>query len=269
MKCKSPVNPLVVIPTYNERENITLLIPAVLDADDGLHVLVVDDGSPDNTAGAVLDLKKKYTGRVFLYSRSGKQGLGSAYVDGFRWGLANGYDFLIEMDGDGSHHPGYLGRMLQLAEEADFIIGSRYVPDGGTLNWGTGRRILSKFGSLYARLILGVHIADFTGGFNGWAAEVLRKIRLDALRSNGYSFQIELKYRAHKLGFRHAEFPIIFDDRRVGRSKMSAFIALEALWRVWGFRFFGKAIHSDRNTSSRPDRALPESTDIRTCGPDH
>ena len=156
MQYKSPARPLVVIPTYNERENISRLIPAVLSVNDGLHVLVVDDGSPDDTAGAVLELKEKeYAGRVFLNSRPGKQGLGKAYVDGFNWGLANGYDFLIEMDGDWSHHPDYLSKMLQLAEEADFVIGSRYISSGGTLNWGTGRRMLSKFGSLYSRLILG------------------------------------------------------------------------------------------------------------------
>ncbi len=249
MPDKIPVKPLVVIPTYNERDNVSRLIPAVLDMDADLQVLVVDDGSPDNTAVAVLDLKKKYSGRVFLESRSGKRGLGRACVDGFRWGLANGYDFLIEMDGDWSHHPKYLGKMLRLAKENDFIIGSRYVPDGGTLNWGAGRKILSKFGSLYSRLILGVRIADFTGGFNGWSAEVLRKIRLDTVRSNGYSFQIELKYRAHKLGFRHVEFPIIFDERRAGKSKMSVFIALEALWRVWGLRFFCNIIQEGRKPS--------------------
>ena len=156
MQHESPIRPLVVIPTYNERENISRLIPAVLDADAGLHVLVVDDGSPDDTAGAVLELKEKeYAGRVFLKSRPGKQGLGRAYMDGFNWGLSKGYDFLIEMDGDWSHNPRYLGRMLALAGEADFVVGSRYIPNGGTLNWGVGRRVLSRFGSLYSRSILG------------------------------------------------------------------------------------------------------------------
>ncbi len=240
MRNGNPIKPLVVIPTYNERENVSRLIPEVLSVDPALHVLVMDDGSPDNTAGAVMALKTKdNAGRVFLNAGSEKLGLGRAYVNGFNWGLANGYDFLIEMDGDWSHHPRYLRKMLQLAEEADFVIGSRYIRGGGIQNWGAVRRILSKLGSLYSRLILGVCIADFTGGFNGWSAEVLRKINLSELRSDGYSFQIELKYRAHKLGFRHVEFPILFDERRAGKSKMSGFIVLEASWRVWRFRLFG------------------------------
>jgi dolichol-phosphate mannosyltransferase len=228
----------VIIPTYNERDNLGRLIPAILDTDSRLHILVVDDGSPDNTAGAVLELKGGgYGSRLFLESRRGKLGLGSAYIRGFKWGLAQGYDFLIEMDGDWSHRPQYLAMMLQLARDADFVIGSRYVPGGGTLNWGLGRRLLSQFGNLYARRILNPKIADFTGGFNGWASEVLRKINLDAVRSDGYSFQIELKYRAYQQGYRSVEFPILFDERRAGKSKMSVFIALEACWRVWEFRF--------------------------------
>jgi dolichol-phosphate mannosyltransferase len=153
-----------------------------------------------------------------------------------------------------------------LAKEADFVIGSRYVPDGGTLNWGVGRRILSKFGSLYSRLILGVRIADFTGGFNGWSAEVLREIGLDSIKSNGYSFQIELKYRAHKLGFKYVEFPIVFDERRAGKSKMSGGIALEALWRVWTLRFSGKKISVTDPSPSRSAEPQPKSTDVRTAG---
>jgi dolichol-phosphate mannosyltransferase len=267
MRCQYPGRPLVVIPTYNERENISRLIPAILGEDAGLHVLVVDDGSPDGTAGAVQQLQRKeYAERVFLNTRPSKYGLGKAYVDGFKWGLANGYDFLIEMDGDWSHHPRYLGKMLQSAKEADFVIGSRYVPRGGILNWGTGRRVLSRSGSLYSRLILGVPIADFTGGFNGWSAEVLRKIKLDTLRSNGYSFQIELKYRAHKLGFSHAEFPIIFEERRAGKSKMSGAIALEALWRVWRLRFFGTGSLKKAGQPSRPVETRGEPNDVRTTG---
>ena len=266
MQYKSPIRPLVVIPTFNERENISRLIPAVLSENLTLHVLVVDDGSPDNTAGAVLELKKKYSDRVFLNSRSMKLGLGRAYVDGFSWGLAHGYDFLIEMDGDWSHSPRYLGEMLQLANKADFVIGSRYVPGGGTLNWGVGRRMLSKFGSLYSRLILGVRIADFTGGYNGWSAEVLRRINLSTLRSNGYSFQIELKYRAYELGFKLVEFPIIFDERRAGKSKMSGSIALEALWRVWGLRLLRKRVLREMNSPSRSVETQADSTDVRSAG---
>ncbi len=240
MPDRSPRRPLAVIPTYNERDNIVRLIPAVLGADPRLSVLVVDDGSPDGTAGAVLRcVEQDPSGRVFLLNRGKKTGLGRAYVDGFAWGLGRGHDFIIEMDGDWSHDPRYLGRMLDLAGEADVVIGSRYVPGGGTAHWGLPRRLLSRFGSLYSRCVLGVGIRDFTGGFNGWSAQALRAMDLDSLRSTGYSFQIELKYRAHRLGFAHAEFPIVFHERRAGRSKMSVAIALEALWRVWALRFSG------------------------------
>jgi dolichol-phosphate mannosyltransferase len=237
MMSSFPAKPLIIVPTYNERDNVRQLIPAILGADDHLHVLVVDDGSPDDTAGAVLQLREKgCTGRLFLISRPRKLGLGNAYVHGFKWGLANGYTFLIQMDADWSHPPESLPAMLQLSGKSDFVIGSRYVPGGGTLHWGAGRRILSRFGSFYSRAILGAGFSDFTGGFNGWSADVLRRVGLDTLRSNGYSFQIELKFRAHQLGFRHIEFPIIFDERRAGRSKMSTRIALEAFWRIWQLR---------------------------------
>jgi len=247
----NPTRPLVVIPTYNERDNIAQLIPKILDTDSRLHILIVDDASPDNTAGAVLKLKENgLTSRLFLQSRPGKMGLGKAYVHGLKWGLAKGYNFLIQMDGDWSHHPRYLERMLQLAREADFVIGSRYVSGGGTLHWGAQRRLLSRFASLYSRIILGVDIADFTGGFNGWSGAVLREISLDTLRSDGYSFQIELKYRAHKLGYKHIEFPIIFDERRAGKSKMSTSIALEACWRVWELRLIKKM--ATRRAAAQP-----------------
>jgi dolichol-phosphate mannosyltransferase len=232
-----PARPLVVIPTYNERENVAQLIPAILGVNSRLHILIVDDGSPDDTAGAVSELKDKdYPSRLFLQCRSGKLGLGSAYVHGLKWGLAKGYTFLIQMDADWSHHPRHLERMLELAQESDYVVGSRYVPEGGTLNWGAGRKLLSRFASFYSRLILGVNFADFTGGFNGWSSSVLRRINLDSLKSDGYSFQIEMKYRAHRLGYRHVEFPILFNERRAGKSKMSAAIALEACWRVWQLR---------------------------------
>jgi dolichol-phosphate mannosyltransferase len=241
--------PLVVIPTYNESENIGSLVTTVLASDVRLQVLVVDDNSPDNTADEVLRVgQNNATPRVFLELRPRKLGLGSAYVHGLNWGLARGYDFLIQMDADGSHDPVYLATMLRLAEEYDFVVGSRYIPGGSTLNWGLGRRFLSRFGSFYARAVLGVDIADLTGGFNGWSAGVLRKIRLENARSDGYSFQIEMKYRAHKFGFKHVEFPIRFVDRRVGQSKMSASIAFEACWRVWEFRF------SQGRTGSLPSR---------------
>jgi dolichol-phosphate mannosyltransferase len=238
------LRPLVVIPTYNERDNLRQLIPAVLGMEGNFAILVVDDGSPDGTADAVLELKEdRFHRQLFLESRPRKLGLGSAYVHGLKWGLAAGYDFLIQMDADWSHHPRYLETMLRLAQGADFVVGSRYVRGGGISHWGIGRRLLSRFGSLYSRLILRAGFSDFTGGFNGWSGEVLRRVGLDTIRSDGYSFQIEMKYRAHQLGYRHAEFPIMFDQRHAGKSKMSAAIALEAFWRVWELRLKGtKAI---------------------------
>lgn len=232
-----PLRPLVIIPTYNERGNISELIPAILRIDDRLHVLIVDDNSPDDTAGAVLFLKQKdCPDRIYLYSRPGKLGLGSAYVYGFKWGLEQGHDFLIQMDGDWSHNPADLKEMLRLAGNFDFVIASRYVKGGGTLNWGLGRKFLSRFASIYARIILGSDFADFTGGFNGWSGKLLQAIDMDSLRSDGYSFQVELKYLADRLGYQHIEFPITFTERREGKSKMSFSIALEACWRVWKFR---------------------------------
>ena len=191
-----PARPLVVIPTFNERENVAQLIPAILAVDSRLQILIVDDGSPDGTSGAVSKLKDNdYLSRLFLPCRSGKLGLGSAYVHGLKWGLAKGYTFLIQMDADWSHHPGHLDRMLVLARESDYVVGSRYVPEGGTLNGGAGRKLLSRFASFYSRRILGVNFADFTGGFNGWSSSVLRGINRDSLKSDGYSFQDESKSR--------------------------------------------------------------------------
>jgi dolichol-phosphate mannosyltransferase len=231
------MRPLVIIPTYNELGNVVQLIPTILDSDDRLHVLVLDDASPDDTATAVLKLRVSgRASRLFLQSRPRKLGLGSAYVSGFKWGLAEGYDFIIQMDGDWSHHPKYLTTMLKLAGQSDFVTGSRYLAGGGTCNWGMSRRLLSRFASAYSRLILRADFSDFTGGFNGWSAYVLRETCLDPLRSEGYAFQIELKFRAHRLGFKHVEFPIVFSERRAGRSKMSVSIAMEAGWRVWQFR---------------------------------
>lgn len=227
----------MIIPTYNERDNVGSLIPAILSSDPRIHVLIVDDASPDDTAGVVRALQSSgNNGRLFMECRSGKLGLGSAYIHGMQWGLANGYDFLIQMDADWSHSPDYLKTMLRLGEEYDFVLASRYVPGGGTTNWGFGRRMLSRFSSYYSRLILGVNLADFTGGFNGWSRSTLKDIGLNELESDGYSFQIELKHRAHRLGYKHIEFPIVFHERRRGKSKMSLSIALEACWRVWHFR---------------------------------
>jgi len=258
-----PQRPLVIIPTYNERENISKIIPAILSADARLHVLVVDDASPDRTAENVLKLKESAGGsRLHLQSRPGKLGLGSAYVFGFKWGLARGYDFLIQMDADWSHDPGDLPKMLQLADKTDFVVGSRYVRGGGTQNWGAGRKLLSKSAGVYSRLILRSDFADFTGGFNGWSGKVLQGIGVDALQSDGYSFQIELKYRADRLGYAHIEFPILFTERRAGKSKMSLSIAFEACWRVWKFKADG------RKYARRPQtESAGEVGPVRRMGP--
>ncbi len=257
MEMPYPLRPLVIIPTYNERDNISHIIPAILSVDDRLHILIVDDASPDGTAEEVLKLKEGNCGsRLFLESRPGKLGLGSAYVLGFKWGLAKGYDFLIQMDADFSHNPADLARMLALSGETDFIVGSRYVRGGGTENWGTGRKLISKSAGVYARLILRSNFADFTGGFNGWTASVLQDIDLDAFRSDGYSFQLELKYRADRLGFNHIEFPILFTERRAGKSKMSMAIAIEACWRVWKFRLDWR--RGARRAAHKPEPATHE-----------
>ena len=228
---------LIVVPTYNELENITPLTEAILQATPSyVEILIVDDGSPDGTGDCADALSQKNT-RIHVLHRPKKMGLGTAYVNGFQWGLKNGFEAFIEMDADFSHHPRYLKQMLALLETHDVVIGSRYVPGGGTLNWGLGRRLLSRGGSFYSRFILGASIRDFTGGFNGWRRSVLEVIHLESLRSDGYSFQIELKYRAFLRRFSIVEFPIIFEDRKVGKSKMSRRIVFEALVRVWGFRF--------------------------------
>jgi dolichol-phosphate mannosyltransferase len=229
---------LVCIPTYNEIENVRAIVTDVIKVTpESLHVLVIDDNSPDGTGKEADQLCKEFGSRVHVLHRPGKQGLGTAYVNGFRWALAQGYDQIIEMDADFSHHPKYLKDMLATLEMSDVAVGSRYVPGGGTVNWGIGRKILSRGGSLYARTLLSAPIRDFTGGFNGWKRKVLENVSIDTLKSDGYSFQIELKYRAFKKGFSVREFPIIFEDRKVGNSKMNKKIVFEALARVWGFRF--------------------------------
>ncbi len=227
---------LVVVPTYNEIENLQLLVESILSmTPPHLEILVVDDGSPDGTGELADSLVRDQT-RCHVLHRKKKLGLGTAYVEGFNWGMDQGFEALIEMDADFSHHPRYLISMLQNLEQNDVVIGSRYVSGGGTLNWGLGRKLLSRGGSLYARTILKAPISDFTGGFNGWKRQVLQGIDLGTLRSDGYSFQIELKYRAYQQGYQIVEFPIIFEDRKVGKSKMSRRIILEALVRVWSFR---------------------------------
>ena len=226
---------LVIIPTYNERENIGALIPHVRRVAPDVEILVVDDNSPDGTQEVVRQLQA-HDKSVHLLGRAGKQGLGRAYLAGFQWGLERGYAALVEMDADFSHRPEDLVKLLAALPGADFAMGSRWVAGGQTINWGVGRKIISRGGSFYARQILRFPVQDWTGGFNAWKAGTLKKIGLDSVRSEGYSFQIELKYRALKLGSHGVEVPIVFEDRRVGQSKMSSRIVFEALYRVWGLR---------------------------------
>lgn len=224
----------VVLPTYDERENLPEIVPAILAASPVLDILVVDDSSPDGT-GALADQLAAQDPRVRVLHRAKKEGLGRAYLAGFAEALQRGYGRILEMDADFSHDPERLPALL--AEPADLVLGSRYVAGGGTVNWGLGRRLLSKGGSLYARTILGLPVRDLTGGFKCFRREVLEAIDLPSVRSGGYAFQIELTYRAFKRGFTVREIPITFVDRRVGKSKMSRRIVAEALWMVWKIRF--------------------------------
>ncbi len=227
---------LIIIPTYNEKENIQNIVQAVFAQNLGVDILIVDDSSPDGTAQIVQGLQKSNS-KLHLLSRPGKQGLGRAYIAGFNWGIEQGYDILTEMDADFSHRPEDLGLLLDKLSDHDFAVGSRYVEGGRTVNWGIMRKIISRSGGVYSRLILGFPLNDWTGGFNAWKKEVLLGIDLSTVASNGYSFQIELKYKALKKGFKGAESPIIFEDRRVGHSKMSFRIVIEAFYRVWLMRF--------------------------------
>ncbi len=225
----------VVVPTYNEHDTIEALIEQVL-AHPRFRILVVDDSSPDGTGQLVADLAETEP-RLGLLSRPGKQGLGTAYLAGFRRALDEGAAFIFEMDADFSHDPCYLPRLQEAAEKYyDLVLGSRYVPGGGTTDWGLFRKLISRGGNVYTRLILGLPVADATGGFRCYRRAVLEQIDLDAVRSNGYSFQIEMAYRTWKAGFRVGEIPIIFPDRRVGKSKMSRRIVVEALFTVWKLR---------------------------------
>ncbi|MBL8951553.1 MAG: polyprenol monophosphomannose synthase [Myxococcaceae bacterium] len=224
---------LVIIPTYNERDNVAAITTAALAADPRLDVLIADDNSPDGT-GQIADELAAKDPRVQVLHRAKKEGLGRAYLHAFAWGLERGYEYLIEMDADFSHDPKYLTPMLNEAEAgSDLVIGSRYVEGGGTVNWGPGRKVLSRGGSLYARTILGIHLRDLTAGFVCFRRAVLQAIDLNAVKSSGYAFQIELKYRTLKAGFRVKEIPIVFEDRRVGQSKMSRKIFIEGLTMVW------------------------------------
>jgi dolichol-phosphate mannosyltransferase len=227
---------VICIPTYNEIENLPLIVPAVLEQVPGAHVLVVDDNSPDGT-GDLADEMAKDDERIHVLHREGKQGLGKAYLGAFAWALDRDYDYVFEFDADFSHDPKYLPKFIALLEDgADMVVGSRRVKGGGVENWGLHRRFISWGGSVYARVVLGLPIRDLTGGFNGFRRRTLENIGLAEVTSTGYCFQIELKYRACKRGFEVVESPIVFPDRTRGVSKMSGSIFMEAVVQVWRLR---------------------------------
>lgn len=225
---------LVIIPTYNELENIRQIISAVLSLDGAFHLLIVDDGSPDGTGEIVKSLFSKYPNRLFIEERKGKLGLGTAYIHGFKWGLAKGYDYLFEMDADFSHNPDDLLKLYSACNNdgADLAIGSRYVKGVNVVNWPMGRVLMSYYASVYVRFVTGMKIHDSTAGFKCYKREVLETIDLDKIRFKGYAFQIEMKFTAWKFGFNIQEVPIIFTDRQEGTSKMSSGIFKEAFLGV-------------------------------------
>lgn len=230
---------IVIIPTYNERENISNILHAIFNLNQDFHVLVIDDGSPDGTASIVKELQAKYPGMLFLEERKGKLGLGTAYIHGFKWSIAKGYRFIFEMDADFSHNPNDLQRLYDACKTggADVAIGSRYVKGGGTVNWPWDRIALSKGGSFYTRLITWMPVRDTTAGFVCYKKEVLEAINLDGIRFLGYAFQIEMKFASWKLGFKIKEVPIIFEDRKFGVSKMHKGIVKEGILGVLKLRW--------------------------------
>lgn len=229
---------LVIIPTYNERENVARMIDKVLSLADEFDMLFVDDGSPDGTAAIVENEMRLYPDRIFIIRRTGKLGLGTAYIAGFRWALERDYDMIFEMDCDFSHNPDDLHRLVnRLATDADVVVGSRYVRGVNVVNWPLSRLLISYFASRYVRLVTGMPVCDATAGFVGYRREVLQSIDLDAVRMVGYGFQIEMKYTAWRLGFRVGEESIIFIDREAGESKMSSSIFGEAFFGVMRLPF--------------------------------
>lgn len=248
---------LVIIPTYNERENISGIIEAVRQHAPGFHVLVVDDGSPDGTAAAVRDMQNEQAADLFLEERHGKLGLGTAYIHGFKWGLAKGYDYICEMDADFSHNPADLPRLVAALEQgADVAVGSRYVPGGRIENWPLDRHIYSRGGSLYTRMITRLPVKDATAGFVCYKRRVLDTINFDEIKFVGYAFQIEMKFAAWKLGFKIVEVPIVFVDRKVGTSKMNKGILKEGVFGVikiqWNsmFKQYRKKVKSSAEKSA-------------------
>jgi len=226
---------LVVMPTYNERENVPVIVPLVLAQHPGIQILIVDDNSPDGT-GAIADEMAAADSRIHVLNRAGKLGLGTAYVAGFNWALERDYQFVFEMDSDFSHNPDHIPEFLEAAQEYDLVLGSRYLKGVTVINWPMSRLLLSYFANKYARIVTGLPFSDTTGGFKCYRREVLEGIDLDRIRSEGYSFQIETTFRAWRKGFKLGEITIVFSDRSEGMSKMSGKIMREAVWRVWKLR---------------------------------
>ncbi len=257
---------LVVIPTYNEKENISNILHAVFNLNEDFHVLVIDDGSPDGTAQIVKDLQTKFPGQLFIEERKGKLGLGTAYIHGFKWGIAHNYQFIFEMDADFSHNPNDLPRLYNACknEGADLAIGSRYTKGGGVVNWPADRIALSKGGSLYTRIITWMPVKDPTAGFMCYRKEVLETIDLDKIAFVGYAFQIEMKFATWKLGFKIKEVPIIFQDRTYGISKMNKGIVKEGILGVLKLRW-----HSlFTNYRNRVKKADTETPPVKATQPD-
>ncbi|HYN96303.1 MAG TPA: polyprenol monophosphomannose synthase [Pilimelia sp.] len=248
---------LVVIPTYNEADNVRLIVDRVRRAVPVVDILVADDSSPDGT-GEIADELARGDAHIHVLHRPGKQGLGAAYVAGFGWARERGYDAVVEMDADGSHAPEELGKLLDALRDADAVIGSRWVPGGAVVNWPVHRLVLSRGANLYTRLALGMPVRDATGGYRAYRLPVLEKIDVDSVASQGYCFQIDLTWRSYREGFRVAEVPITFAERERGASKMSPAVVREALWRVtvWGVRARGAALgRALRGGSRTPQRA--------------
>ena len=229
------MNVLVITPTYNERKNIVLLIEKILRKNPKYHLLVIDDNSPDGTGQIVKKMQGKYK-NLFIEEREKKSGLGTAYIHGFSWALKNDYDYIVQIDADLSHNPDDIPKLVKRLEDNDLVIGSRYTSGVSVVNWPIRRLLLSYFANLYARLITGMHIKDSTGGFKAWKRKVLESIKIGDVQSQGYSFQIEMNFRALTKGFKIVEEPIIFIDRTIGESKMSGAIMNEAIWMVWVLR---------------------------------
>ena len=228
---------LVISPTYNEKKNIKALIEQVLNPNPDYHLLVIDDKSPDGTASAVKELQTEYA-NLYLEERPGKAGLGTAYIYGFKWALERDYEAVVQMDADLSHDPGDVPRLVKQLEAHDLVIGSRYIHGVSVVNWPIRRLILSYGANLYSSIVTGMPLKDSTGGFKAWRREVLEAVQLDQVRSQGYSFQIEMNFRTWRRGFTIIEEPIIFADRTIGESKMSKTIMYEAIWMVWRLRIW-------------------------------